>query len=174
VSRWNRWSWILGLSLILGVLAVGTACGGGDDDDDSGPNGDGAAPTADTGGDDGGDDNADSGDNGDSGDSNVDKGDLEALADDLEPPGADETVRFSADDGVIVSWETDESLDDLKGFYEDKFNDLDLHIQGTITSGDTTTWVFGDEDGSGFQGGVVIAPGSSKTSLVQVTVGPGS
>jgi hypothetical protein len=169
------------LSLVFGALTLGAACGGGDDDDDSGSNGNGddAAATEDTGGDDGGDDGADSGDDsGDDGDSggggSVDEDDLEAFADELEPPGADETVRFSASDGVIVSWETDESLDDLKDFYEGKFEDMDLNIQGTVTSGETTTWVIGNEDGSGIQGGVVIAPGSSKTSLVQVTVGPGS
>ena len=173
------------MTLLAGAALVFAACGGDDDDDDGGGS-DGAATataTADSDSDDDGDDSAD--DNGDDssdneGDDDGDDGgngggadtdDMEQLASDLEPPNSTESARFSSSEGLLISYESTDSFDDLKGFYDDRFDDLGINVLGTMSAADSQTWVIGEEDGSGVQGGVTLAPSGSGTTLVQVTLG---
>jgi hypothetical protein len=173
--------------LLAGATLIFAACGG-DDDDDDGSDGSGATATAtvddsDDDADDDGDDSSvdegdddsdnegdDDGDDGGNG-GGADTDDMEQVADALEPPNSSETARFASADGLLVSYESTDSLDDLKGYYEDKLDDLGINVLGTMSAADSQTWVIGDEDGSGVQGGVTLAPSGTGTTLVQITLG---
>lgn len=151
------------------MLGFAAACGGGDDDsDDEGDSDSTPEATADRTSSSGGDATATSG----GGSSNVDDDDMESLAEDLEPEGAKESVRFAAEGGFTIAWETSKSLDDLKDFYDDRLDDLDINVQGKLDLPDSHTWIIGRADGKGIQGTVTLSKGSSSGdgSLVSVAL----
>jgi hypothetical protein len=162
--------------LLLGALAFGAACGGGDDDDDSDDgNESGSTPeaTADGTAQGPGSDptsTAGSGRNQGGGDSNADADDMDALANDLEPDEGREAMRFAVEGGFTIAWETGKSLEELKSFYDDRLDDLDLNVQGELDLPDSHTWIIGPGDGDGIQGTLTISKASSGTSDSIVSV----
>ena len=169
------------LLLMIAALALG-ACGDDDDDDDDAggatstqSSGQSTATATSDDGDDGG--NGDDDDDGDDGGGNGgggDSSDLDQVASALEPPNSTETTRFSSSDGMLIGYESDESLDSLKSYYDGKIDDLGLNLLGTLSSGESYNWIIGAEDGSGVQGGVTIAPSGTGTTVVSITLSLGS
>jgi hypothetical protein len=99
-------------------------------------------------------------------------GDVDQLAEDLVPPSSSEQSRISSQGTLIVSYTSTDSVDSLKSYYEDKFDELGVNVIGTSSAGATTTYVIGNEDGSGIQGGVTVAGDeSSGNTIVQITLG---
>lgn len=154
--RWAR-------ALVLPVLAVTViACGGPATDGGNGGNGSeesqAGAPDPDGGND---------GDGGNGGD----QGDLEQLADDLKPPNSTEITRMSANEAFIISWSSTDSVDSLESFYDDKIGQLGVNLLGKSSAQGGHTWVIGNEDGSGPQGGVTVAEDGSGGTVISVTLG---
>jgi hypothetical protein len=97
--------------------------------------------------------------------------DLDRLEDELTPPNSNETSRFDVAGGVAISFESSASMDDLRSFYEDKFDDLSLEVFASDAGNNGVSWVFGDSP-QGFAGGVVISPSGDAMTVV-VTIGQG-
>jgi len=99
-------------------------------------------------------------------------GDVDQLAEDLVPPNSSEQSRISSQGTLIVSYTSTDSADSLNSYYENKFDELGVNVIGTSSAGATTTYVIGNEDGSGVQGGVTVAGDeSSGGTIVQLTLG---
>jgi len=85
------------------------------------------------------------------------EGDLEQLAEDLTPPNSTETSRTEVS-GVILTWESSDSPEDLADFYEDAIADAGMDVFSRTSAGGSFSYIFGIEEGSSFGGVVSIAP----------------
>jgi len=157
--------------LITAAMLLLVSCGGGDDEGGDAT----AAPTSDGGNaatavatSDGG--SGSDGSGGSGGGSGAASGDVDQWVSDLTPPNGNEMARFTAPDGITVSFESDDSVDDLKSYYDDKLGDLGITVQGTADVGGTHTWVIGDESGDGVQGGLTVSESGDGKSLVTITL----
>lgn len=170
-----------GIAFLAGVALLVSACGGGgdddDDDDSSEPGGSDATATQESGGNNGG--NQSGGDptaTSESGGGNGggDSDDVEQLQEDLVPPKSKELLRYSTPDGTSISYESTESLDSLKEFYDDRVDDLDLGQLGNMSMPDSHSWFIGNNSGQGVQGSVtVVNAGDGKTNIT-VTLSKGT
>jgi hypothetical protein len=155
-----RWTRVLMLP-VLAIMVV--ACGGSGGSDSGGGNGG-------NGGNGSEESQAETQPDEGNGGGGEDAGDRPQLAGDLEPPNATETTRMSADGGFIISWRSSESVDSLESFYDDKIAELGINLLGKQSVEGAHTWIFGDEDGSGPQGGVTVTEDGSGGSLASVTI----
>jgi hypothetical protein len=158
-----RWTRLLVLPVLV-VLLV--ACGGSpgtstDDNGNGNGNGESTNPdvtaTAEASKDDG----------------NGNGGDVEELAADLVPPNSTETTRTVASGVVFAGYESTDSPDSLKSYYEGKIASAGMVIISTTSTSGTYGFIFAEDDqGSGFGGSIAIAPSSSggSGSTVVVTV----
>lgn len=158
-----RWTRLLVLPVLV-VLLV--ACGGSpgtstDDNGNGNGNGESTNPdvtaTAEASKDDG----------------NGNGGDVEELAADLVPPNSTETTRTVASGVVFAGYESTDSPDSLKSYYEGKIASAGMVIISTTSTSGTYGFIFAEDDqGSGFGGSIAIAPSSSggSGSTVIVTV----
>ena len=158
-----RWTRLLVLPVLV-VLLV--ACGGSpgtstDDNGNGNGNGESTNPdvtaTAEASKDDG----------------NGNGGDVEELAADLVPPNSTETTRTVASGVVFAGYESTDSADSLKSYYEGKIASAGMVIISTTSTSGTYGFIFAEDDqGSGFGGSIAIAPSSSggSGSTVVVTV----
>ncbi len=178
----TRFGVLVGLSLLLSVsLLALTACGGDDDNSSkattssskatatkasSGDTGDTPAAQATSGN----NDNT-SGDSGGNNGNSSSSNDLGQLADKLVPPHSKQIAKYSTDDGLLVTYESTDSVDSLKDFYDNKVKTLGVKVQGTFDSGDAHTWYFGDDDSSGPGGTVIVGDDGSGKTAVTITVG---
>jgi hypothetical protein len=99
-------------------------------------------------------------------------GDLASLIEKLTPPNSTQTSRTDASGGAFVSWESTDSVDSLKGFYESAIPSTGMQIFSSTNASGTFSWIFAESDGSTHGGSVTIAPSSSggSGSTVLVTV----
>lgn len=104
-----------------------------------------------------------------------DTGDLDALVQKLTPPNASEISKTSAQGGAYVAWESTDSVDSLKGFYEKAIKDAGMTVFSTTTTSGVLSWIFAKEEGSSFGGSVTVAPsssGGSGSSVIVAVTGP--
>ncbi len=179
MPRSNRSSWITGFAVIAGVALFIAACGGGDDDSD-GPPGPGGADSNSTPTQESGNNGAPTQSGGDatatssSGGGGADAGDIDGIMKDLVPPKSTEILRYSSQGTTSVSYESTDSLDSLKSFYDKRLKDLDLKLMGNMSTADTHSWFVGSDDGKAPQGSVTIFPsGTAGKVAVTITLGPG-
>lgn len=155
--RWVR-------ALVLPVLAVTViACSAPTPDTGNG-NGSQESDTPQASTDDGGGDGGGGGGGGS-------QGDVEQLAEQLKPPNSTESSRFTTAEGISVGYGSTDSTDSLKSYYEGKFDDLGINLIGTSSASGSHTFVIGDADGSGIQGGVSVIDDGSGGSIVSITIG---
>ena len=164
------------LVLLFAVLALVAACGsssggsanGTSDGDDSEATQSEATPGSDDGDDNGSDDGSDDGDdNGSTG-----SFDLDRAFDALTPPNANELSKTTADGIIFAAWDTDDSFDSLRSFYESAIDDLGLDVISTTEAQGGIAWVVADSGGSGAGGTVSIFPASDGSGTqVSVTIG---
>lgn len=104
-----------------------------------------------------------------------DTGDLDSLVQKLKPPNATEISKTSAQGGAYVAWESTDSADSLKSFYEKAIKDAGMTVFSTTTTGGVLSWIFAKEEGSSFGGSVTVAPstsGGSGSSVIVAVTGP--
>jgi hypothetical protein len=160
-----RWTRLLVLPVLV-VLLV--ACGGspGTSTDDNGNgNGNGESTNPDV--------TATAEASKDDGNGTGNDGDVEQLAADLVPPNSTETTRTVASGVVFAGYESTDSPDSLKSYYEGKIASAGMVIISTTSTSGTYGFIFAEDDqGSGFGGSIAIAPSSSggSGSTVVVTV----
>lgn len=97
--------------------------------------------------------------------------DLDRLEDELTPPDSSETSRSDVPGGTVISYETSASMDDLRSFYLDKFEELGLEILTSDAGDSGVSWVFG-ESSEAFGGSVVLAPSGGTVNVI-VTLAEG-
>ncbi|MEZ4504057.1 MAG: hypothetical protein R3C39_15650 [Dehalococcoidia bacterium] len=152
--------WLRAMLIPAAILLI-VSCGGGDDDGGDATSEATTATTAEA--------TSSGGDGGSSGGgSSVSSGDIDQLIEDLTPPNSNEVARFSAPEGTNVSFESSDSFDDLKGFYDGKLGDIGVNVTGTLTVEGAQTWIFEQDEGA--SGAVTISPDGDNT-LVTVIVG---
>lgn len=102
-------------------------------------------------------------------------GDLDSLVEALTPPNAAEQTKTTAEGGVFIGWESTDSVESLKSFYESAIPNAGMQIFSTTSAGGSYSWVFAENEGSSFGGSVTLAPsssgGSGSTVIVTATSG---
>jgi hypothetical protein len=97
--------------------------------------------------------------------------DVEAVANALVPPHSTEITKTTATDTWFVMYESTDSVDTLKAFYERAIPNAGLQIFSTSTVQGGVSWVIATDASASFGGAVNVFPtGDGKTS-VQVTIG---
>lgn len=155
-------------SIALVIAGLVAACGGSSPNGTQGPAatsgpGPGATatqavdPTEDTGG---------GGGNGGGGNF-----DAETVANALVPPNSKEVTRTTTDDYWFVMYESTDSIDSLKSFYEGAIARTGLKIISTTTVNDGVSWAIANDDSGSFGGAVQIFPSGDGKTAVQVAVG---
>ena len=155
--------------LIVSILALTlAACGGGSPAAPKGDDGNGGQSTAASA-----EASADKGDPGSSQDSGKGSGDVEGVAAALVPPNSTEVGKTTAAGIVIAVYESTDSIDSLKSFYESAIAGTGLTILATTEASGGVSWVISDADASGLGGAVAIVPSSDTPggTTVSVTVG---
>jgi hypothetical protein len=168
VSRIERRWFGVGLAFITAAALLLGGCGGDDDGLPGDDGGSDAAPTASNGG--GGSSGGGSG-GGSDGSGGADADTMEDLADALAPPNSTETIRYASADGISVGYESRDSIDSLRDYYDDKIEGLGLAVAGTMDNSDLHTWIIEDTD-KGVAGGVTVGPSGTGTAIVTINFSP--
>ena len=102
-------------------------------------------------------------------------GDLGSLVDALKPPNSTQISRTDASGGVFVSWQSTDSADSLKGFYESAIPKTGMKIISTTSASGAFSWIFAETEGSSHGGSVTVGPssdgGSGSTVVLTATTG---
>ena len=88
-------------------------------------------------------------------------GDVDSIVSALTPPNSNQLSRTDAGGGVIITWDTTDSADSLKGFYESKIPGTGMKIFSTTSAGGTYSWIFSESEGSSHGGSVTVGPSST-------------
>jgi hypothetical protein len=97
--------------------------------------------------------------------------DIERVATALVPPNSTEITRTTATDTWFVVYETTDSIDSLKSFYEDAIPKTGLNVISTTTVNGGVSWTMSSDDNGTFGGAVNVYPSSDGKNAVQVVVG---
>ncbi|MDH4334861.1 MAG: hypothetical protein OEW24_06320 [Chloroflexota bacterium] len=157
---------VIAVSLLVLLLA---ACGGNNPSattDNGGGGGNNPSATSDNGG--GGGETSPSAttDNGGGGGG----GDAAGVAADLVPPNSTQVSQTNAEGTLWTVYESTDSPESLKGFYESAIPQTGMHVYSTTNADNTYSWVFAQSDGSEFGGSVTVAPSSEGGSGSSVIV----
>ena len=169
------------------ILVLIAACGGGQAGDSSGgdDNGSDTESTApEPGGgnesnDDGGNGGTEPSDDGGNGSGGGAGGggsshDLEEIFATLTPPNSTELSKTTAQGVIFAAWDSSDSFDSLRSFYENAIADTGLQIIQTTEAQGGIAWVIAEDDTGNFGGTVSIFPASDGSGTqVSVTVGEG-
>jgi hypothetical protein len=98
--------------------------------------------------------------------------DLDAIYEQLTPPNSTETTKTAADNIIFAVFESTDSIDSLKGFYDDAIPATGLQIFSTTEAQGGFSWTIAESEGSTFGGAVSIYPsGTGSGTAVSVTIG---
>ena len=100
--------------------------------------------------------------------------DVESLLNELIPPNSTQLSRNEAGGAVLVSYESTDTVGDLKSFYVQKIAELNMTVLTTTDAANTYAVAFGtDETGQGLGATVAIQNAGDVTNVV-VTVAEGT
>ena len=97
-------------------------------------------------------------------------GDVEAVANALVPPNSTEIQKTTAQDTWFAIYESTDSVDSLKSFYQGAITGVGQQIISTTTIQGGVSYVFAKDSSGGFGGSVNIYPSGDGKTAVQVTV----
>ena len=97
--------------------------------------------------------------------------DIEGVVKALVPPNSAEITKTTATDTWFVMYETTESIDSLKSFYEGAIPKTGLRVISTTTVNGGISWAISNDDNGTFGGAVNVYPSSDGKNAVQVVVG---
>jgi len=154
-------------TLLLGVLLLAlAACGGGTASADESTGGEPSTATSAS------EPAATSGETPDDGGPGAT--DVESLISELVPPNSHQISRTDAGGATLVSYESTDSVGDLKIFYVQKIAELNMTVLTTTDLANTYAVAFGtDETGQGL-GATVAVQNAGDVSNVVVTVAEGT
>jgi hypothetical protein len=152
------------------------ACGGGSGDGNGGDDGGGSQAAGN--GDDGGEGSQPAGNDGNGDDGGGADGggsgslDVDEVFATLTPPNATELSKTTTAGVIFAAWESDDSFDSLRSFYEDAIADSGLQIIQTTEAQGGIAWVVAEDDTGNFGGTISIFPASDGSGTqISVTVG---
>lgn len=145
--------------LVLALAACGSSSPAPSTDDGNGGNG-GSTPAATT--DNGGPDSSQ--------DSGQGSGDVEGVSAALEPPNSSQISQTTAEGTYWTVYESNDSPDSLKNFYENAIPDAGMQVFSTTNTEGTYSWIFAENDSSSFGGSVTVGPASDGGSGASVIV----
>jgi len=96
--------------------------------------------------------------------------DVAAVASQLVPPNSTEISKTTAQDTWFVIYESTDSVDSLKHFYENAIASAGQKIFSTTTIQGGVSYVFAKDESGGFGGSINIYPGGDGKTAVQVSV----
>jgi len=157
-------------TLLLGALVVAlAACGGGPDNSSAAESTGGEPSTASSASQPAGESPAETPDDGGPGAT-----DVESLLSELVPPNSTQLSRTDAGGATLVSYESTDTVGDLKSFYVQKIAELNMTVLTTTEAANTYAVAFGtDETGQGLGATVAVQNAGDVTNVV-VTVAEGT
>jgi hypothetical protein len=156
-------------TLLLGALVVALAACGGGPDNSSAAESTGGEPSTASSASQPAESAAESSDTGGPGAT-----DVESLLSELVPPNSTQLSRTDAGGATLVSYESTDTVGDLKSFYVQKIAELNMTVLTTTEAANTYAVAFGtDETGQGLGATVAIQNAGDVTNVV-VTVAEGS
>lgn len=100
--------------------------------------------------------------------------DIEQIAETLTPPNSSETSRTTAGGVIFVTYESTDSADTLKSFYENAIAETGWQVISTTSAEGSHSWIFAESEGSSNAGVVSVGPGTDGSgSTVAIQVGAG-
>ena len=162
--------------LLVPILAIAlAACSGGSPAASKGDDNNGGQSTA-ASAEASAEASTDDGGPGSSQDSGPGSGDAEGVAADLEPPNSSQISQTNAQGTFWTVYESTDSPDSLKSFYENAIPQTGMQIFSTTNTQGTYSWIFAMEESSSFGGSVTVGPASDggSGSSVIVIVSDGS
>lgn len=101
-------------------------------------------------------------------------GDLNAVFETLTPPNSSETTKTAAEGIIFAVFESTDSIDSLRSYYEGAIADAGLQIFSTTEAQGGYAWTIAESEGSSFGGAISIYPsGTGSGTAVSVTIGNG-
>lgn len=101
-------------------------------------------------------------------------GDLDAVFETLTPPNSTETTKTAAEGIIFAIFESTDSIDSLRSYYEGAIADAGLQIFSTTEAQGGYAWTIAESEGSSFGGAISIYPsGTGSGTAVSVTIGNG-
>ena len=156
-------------TLLLGALVVALAACGGGPDTSSTAESTGGEPSTVSSASQPAESAAESSDDGGPG-----AIDAESLLNALVPPNSTELSRTEAGGAVLISYESTDTVGDLKSFYVQKIAELNMTVLTTTDLANTYAVAFGtDETGQGLGATVAVQNAGDVTNVV-VTVAEGT
>jgi len=151
--------------LLCGLVVVLAACGGGPDNSSAAESTGGEPSTAASAS----EPATETPDNGGPAPSSI-----EELESELVPPNSTELSRTTAGGATLVSYESTDTVGDLKSFYVQKIAELNMTVLTTTEAANTYAVAFGtDETGQGLGATVAVQNAGDVTNVV-VTVAEGT
>ncbi len=98
-------------------------------------------------------------------------GDTEAVAKQLVPPNSHEVTRTAAEGTFFAMYQSTDSPDTLKSFYESTIPKTGLQIISTTSSNGGYSWIIANDANGSFGGAVSVFPAGDGSTGVQVTIG---
>jgi hypothetical protein len=97
--------------------------------------------------------------------------DVDAVARALVPPNSTEITKTTAEGTSFIVYDSTDSIDSLKAFYEDAIRKTGLKIYSTTTVNGGVSYLIATDESGSFGGAVNIYPNGAGKTAVQVTVG---
>ncbi|HET6745383.1 MAG TPA: hypothetical protein VFH90_05965 [Candidatus Limnocylindria bacterium] len=156
-------------TLLLGALVVALAACGGGPDNSSAAESTGGEPSPASSASQPAESAAESSDNGGPGAT-----DAESLLNELVPPNSTELSRTEAGGATLVSYESTDTVGDLKSFYVQKIVELNMTVLTTTEAANTYAVAIGtDETGEGLGATIAVQNAGDVTNVI-VTVAEGT
>lgn len=156
--RWSRALAAVALMLFVAACGAPAATEGGDGDG-GGDGSEQSEPAETTSGDGGG--------GGGSG-----SGDVDRAFEILTPPSSTELTKTTTEGVIFAAFDSSESFESLRSFYEDAIGEAGLRIISTSETGGGIAWAIAESEGSSFGGAVTIFPAADGSGMqVSVTIG---
>jgi len=101
--------------------------------------------------------------------------DIDQVASDLVPPNSSETSRTTASGVIFVTYDSTDSPDSLKSFYDDAIDQLGWYVFSQTSAGGSYSWIIGETETADAAGSITLGPGGDGTgSSVLIQIGTGS
>ena len=99
--------------------------------------------------------------------------DVEAVARALVPPNSTEVSKTTAPDTWFVIYETTESIDSLRSFYESAIPGAGLTVVSTTTANGGVSWAMATDESGTFGGAVSVFPSGDGKNVIEAQLTPG-
>jgi len=101
--------------------------------------------------------------------------DLEQVAQRLVPPNSSETSKTTASGVIFVTYDSSDSPDTLKSFYENAISQLGWYTFSTTSAGGAYSWIIGETEAGDAAGSITVGPGANDgSSSVLIQLGTGN